>query len=114
MTLDLSIDCFHGFDFDDIKHDLTHEDVLSTIFAEESGQIASVRIEDVARGMPNALMSSQLEGLRKKCPQRFVLTNAPRLRKVDLVGVSANAIIILPWTRITHTSRYPTLPLTSP
>jgi len=38
MTLDLTINCFHDFDYD-MKNKLTHEDVFDTIFVENQDKL---------------------------------------------------------------------------
>ena len=38
MTLDLTVNCFHDFDYD-MKNKLTHEDVFDTIFVENQDKL---------------------------------------------------------------------------
>jgi len=112
MTLDLTVNCFHDFDYD-MKSKLTHEDVFNTIFVENQDKLQVLGLRTWPEGcqlrlekIQETTMFSQLEGLWINCPdgvkKKLLLTNAPRLRKVELVGVRENAIIILPWTQIIH------------
>ena len=122
MTLDLTINCFHDFDYD-MKNRLTHEDVFNTIFVENQEKLrvlglgtwpeeCQLRLEKVQE----TTMFSQLEGLWINCPdgvkKKLLLTNAPHLRKVELVGVRESAIIIFRGLK-SYTSHYPTFPPTS-
>jgi len=116
MMLDLSIDYHHNFNPDhyEMESILTPEDEFYTLFAEISDKLRVLGLKTWPEEfMPRlekiqeTTMFCQLEELWMKCPddafeEKFILTNAPRLRKVELVCVSAEATIILPWTQITH------------
>jgi len=116
MTLDLSIGCFHSFNDHDMKNNFTREDVFNTIFVENPDKLRNLTLRNWPKKclprlekIQETTIFSQLQKLWITCPndafeEKLVLKNAPRLREVELEGVSANAIIILPWTRQGDTS----------
>lgn len=115
MTLDLFIDCFRGrFVPDGDEDHITQEDAFNAIFVEHADKLRVLGM----RMWPEAWLPhiekvqettsfSHLEEVWIKSPgagfeEKLSFTNAPRLRKIELVGATGSAVVVLPWTQITH------------
>ncbi|KAJ3556090.1 hypothetical protein NP233_g12058 [Leucocoprinus birnbaumii] len=115
MMLDLFIDCFRGrFILSDGDDSLTQEDAFNAIFVENADKLRVLGMrmwpEEWLPHLEKVQATtsfSHLEEIWIKSPgagfeEKFSITNAPRLRKVELVGAAESAVIVLPWPQITH------------
>lgn len=115
--LELIVDCFRGgpLDSDDERSDvIPHEDAFKTIFVENGHRLKTLRFKTWPRPwlshiakVQQAVTFSNLEEVWMKSSfdtldGTFSITNAPRLRTVELTGISGSAVVDLPWNVITH------------
>lgn len=116
-SLKLLVNCFRGgpLDSSDGEADgIPHEDAFNTVFVENAGKLRAMDfsmwprpwLPHIAR-VQQTIAFSNLEEVRMRSifdslDTTFSITNAPRLRSVELTGVLGSATINLPWNGITH------------
>lgn len=117
MSLEMAVGCFRGgpFDISDVGAGvILHEDAFRTIFVENADKLKKLGFRMWPRPwlphidkVQQTVTFSNLEEVTIKSvfdifDGTFSIINAPRLRTVELAGVSTLATIRLPWSQITR------------